>query len=189
MQRLLVTFLMAACLACAQGCAMNGQARLAWERDRGGLATAPCDGRPARALARVAPERCSLRLTIGVLQNEAPEAHSFKDGAIYVSTGLLAQLTDDELAAVVAHELGHLMIDGLLATEPAALAGHAATLAAEDEELHADLLARQVLDCRGIPPAALTIALAKVADVSKDQPFYVPLTRRVVVLKGMDRRE
>lgn len=190
MQRIVLMLFLAACLAGAQGCATSRVAgRAAWEQDRGGLAGAPLEDRPTRALARVAPTTCSLTLSIHVLRNETPVAHCFKDGTIYVSTGLLACLTDDELSAVIAHELGHLMIDGLLAPEPSALSGRAATLAAMDEELHADLLARRVLGVRKIPPAVLATALAKVAAASKDQPFYGRLMRRVALLTSMDARE
>jgi Zn-dependent protease with chaperone function len=180
-----------ACALGAQGCGTSAAARASWERSRGGLASSPVEPRlsaerPRAALARVAPACCTLTLSVSVLQNDAPAAHSFKDGALYVSTGLLARLTDDELAAVLAHELGHLMIDGLLTEEPAALSGKPAALAGADVELHADLLARSVLRERGISPRALTSALQKVAAASSGETFYAGLTRRVAKLQGMD---
>jgi Zn-dependent protease with chaperone function len=185
--RLLATILCALGLLCAQGCASGSTARSSWERHHGGVASAAqTDLRlsPARthaALARVAPAASPLQLRVRILHNDAPAAHCFKDGALYVSTGLLQRLSDDELAAVLAHELGHLVIDGILTPSPAALSG-----ITPDVELHADLVARKLLSAREIPPSALTTALEKVALASRTEPFYLPLKRRIQALQEVE---
>lgn len=187
MLRLITIFLCALAILCAEGCASPTAARSSWENHRGGLAsTSSPDPRlsPTRtnaALARVAPVASPLHLSVSILHNDAATAHCFKDGALYVSTGLLQRLSDDELAAVLAHELGHLVIDGILTPNPAALFG-----ITQDVELHADLVARKMLSDRAIPPAALTTALEKVAQASRAESFYLPLKRRIQALRQLE---
>jgi hypothetical protein len=200
MHRMLMMVLWAMMALFAPGCAASRAPAMldhsAWERQRGGIAVLSDDPRvsPARAaeaLARIAPARCPLNLRIAVFQNDAPAAHCFKDGAFYVSTGLLERFSDEELAAVLAHEFGHLVIDGILAPEPSALSGALRgplALAAGDVELHADLVARTLLNTRDISPAALTRALGKVAAASPGAIFYAALVRRVAVLADLDRQ-
>jgi len=172
----------------AQGCADSvPSSRARWEMEQGGLVSSGQHGLLLRAqsvLARVESGCGTLPLHIAVLTNDAPVAHSFRDGSLYVSTGLMRQFTDEELAAALAHELGHLVIDGLVSPEPAALAGVA--LQTDDVELHADLLARNILHAHGLPPAALTTALEKVAAASRHESFYQPLVRRMKTLQTLD---
>ncbi len=89
-------------------------------------------------------------VTIQVLNSNAVGAFSWRNGRVYVTRGLMDRLSDHELAAVIAHELGHLLNDGQLQTV-ASLSG---CYADPDREVRADaaglaLLARA--DCRPRP--------------------------------------
>jgi hypothetical protein len=189
MHRMLVILFWATWALFAPGCASTAS-HSAWEIDRGGIACTSGDarlspGRAHAALARVAPGDTRLALHVSILNNAAPLAHSFRDGALYLSTGLLQRLTDEELSAVLAHELGHLIIDGFLTPEPAALSGSTPPTPS-DVELHADFVARSILDAHHLPAAALTTALAKVAAASRGEPFYRSLMQRVATLRSLD---
>jgi predicted Zn-dependent protease len=99
-------------------------------------------------------------LSFRVLRTDRPAAYSFPGGAIYVSAGLVDLLDDSELAAVVAHEIGHLLADRHV--QPlAALAGTGRS--GEDVEQRADGIASQLLLRAGHPPSAMASALTKVA--------------------------
>jgi predicted Zn-dependent protease len=58
---------------------------------------------------RLAPvsDRQDVVYRFGVIQEKAPNAFTLPGATIYVHTGLLSRATDDELAAVLAHEIGH----------------------------------------------------------------------------------
>lgn len=76
----------------------------------------------------------------------------------------MAALSQDELCACVAHELGHLIGDGWL-NPPAALTGAGSGgRDGIDAERRADAIGVQVLAERGLPPESLARALRKVAE-------------------------
>jgi Zn-dependent protease with chaperone function len=99
---------------------------------------------------------------VRVLDVDRPAAYSWPDGTVVVSRGLVNVLPADELAACVAHELGHLISDGWL-NPPAALTG-AATTHGADAERRADAIAVQVLQDHGLATSSLPQALRKVID-------------------------
>lgn len=91
-------------------------------------------------------------------------AWAWPDGRIEVSQALLDRLDDDELAAALAHELGHLVDGGHLAGAPRALAGKAADL-----ERRADSIGCQLLNRRGVSGEAMIRMLAKLAAATRDR--------------------
>jgi len=50
-------------------------------------------------------------IQLHVLQNEGVVAYSWPSGDVFLSAGLVNIATDDEIAAAIAHELGHLLND------------------------------------------------------------------------------
>ncbi len=52
-------------------------------------------------------DRKDLPYQFGVIHDKTTNAFTLPGGTIYVHTGILDQATDDELAAVIAHEVGH----------------------------------------------------------------------------------
>jgi hypothetical protein len=113
----------------------------------------------------------------------APAAYSWPDGRIVVSSGLVDVLDDKELAAAIAHEIGHLLNDGHLGTGVAALSGSGAS--GSDEEERADETGARLLAACRFPPEAMARMLGRV----KDSP-HAPadcragLARRIERLRG-----
>jgi predicted Zn-dependent protease len=52
-------------------------------------------------------DRQDLSYQFGLIQDKNPNAFTLPGGTIYVHTGILERATDDELAGVIAHEIGH----------------------------------------------------------------------------------
>ena len=64
--------------------------------------------RARRVLGRLVPPYVSAsRLRVRVIQTKAWNASAMDNGAIWVNKGLLDDVSDDELAAVLGHELAH----------------------------------------------------------------------------------
>jgi hypothetical protein len=155
----------------------------AWEATNGGvLCGAPECEKADLALHRVS-EGMDANLSIRVLTTDSMEAFSFRDGTVYVARGLVDRLNDDELAATVAHELGHLLHDGVIAS-PAALRGSLGGNG--DIERTADLLGRGLLVEHHIAVDAMPSALEKVADASRNTPYYQPLEERIAYLRALN---
>ena len=89
-------------------------------------------------------------------------AWAWPDGRIEVAKALVDRLDDQELAAALAHELGHL-IDGGQLPGPEALDGGAGDL-----ERRADRVGCAMLVRHGVPAAAMPRMLAKVAAATHD---------------------
>jgi Zn-dependent protease with chaperone function len=105
-------------------------------------------------------------------------AYSYPDGSIFITRGLVDRSTDDEIAAAVAHELGHLLGDGHLRG--------LATLRGTDgdAEARADAVGCEALVAQGIPPDAMARMLMMVARASPSQACCRDLCRRVGILQA-----
>src|SRR5712671_4733615 len=97
----------------------------AWVRQQGGLISG------AKALTyqqRVQTSVARLRggslsgARVQVLDCDAAAAYAWPDRSIFATRGLVDLLADDELAAALAHEMGHLISDGWM-QPPVALRG------------------------------------------------------------------
>jgi peptidase M48-like protein len=102
--------------------------------------------RAQAALARLADAGAGV--TVRVLGESDPAAFAWRDGTVFVTRGLVALLSDDELAAALAHELGHLTGRGDGLPGPAA-------------ELLADRIGGEVLRVSGLPPGLMLHMLRK----------------------------
>jgi len=96
-------------------------------------------------------------IEVALSRRPEPGAWAWPKGPIQVSGALVDLVDDDELAAAIAHELGHLQTDGTWQGPLAALEG----AAGPDVEARADELGCRLLACRGIPPAASVSLLEK----------------------------
>lgn len=127
-----------------------------------GCAVAPDrdEARAGVALLRLRPA-FAAPVSLRVAASDRLAAYSWDDGRIVVTRGLVDSLTDDELAAAIAHEMGHLCLAraGQPARPPFALRGNRG-----DDEHRADLEALRLLQSSGIPLAALARALGRVRD-------------------------
>jgi hypothetical protein len=116
-------------------------------------------GRVARVGAALLPDGA---VRWGVTGRRGVGAWAWPDGRIEVSGALVDRLDDEELAAALAHELGHLLDDGHLPGR------HALDGGAGDAERRADRLGCGLLRRHAIPGAAMPRMLAKVAAATRD---------------------
>lgn len=101
---------------------------------------------------------------IHVLEASRPAAYSCADGNIYVSLGIVDFATDNELCAVIAHELGHLAGNTRASAGlPYALSG----ASGGGQEERADAFAIGFLRKSGVPVTALAQVLGKVRDAAQ----------------------
>ena len=125
---------------------------------------------------------CSVRYH--VLNNPAVTAYSWPGGEIFLSAGLIDSASDDEIAAAIAHELGHLVND---ARRPGAvgLRGADAPLALEQ---HADATGEALLVASGRPPGALITLLQKVCAANPSAACRHDLGARIQLLQNTTTR-
>jgi hypothetical protein len=155
--RILLPFWLFVAAGCSSAIPVASPGWTRWADRMGGVTPSGCDSlRASAALARLNPP--TLKPSVFVLCNESLGAWTFADGNIFVSEGLIRILSDDELAAVLAHEIGHLRSANRL-TSGAAFDGITASI---EIEAWADDQGRLLLKLRHIPEASLPAALLKV---------------------------
>ncbi len=129
----------------------------------------------ARATAAVRPlmKHCTgVSVCVQVLETERVGAFGWPNGHVFVTRGLVDRLDDPELAAAVAHELGHLLDVGKLK-----VIGKNSDRSDEanrpesdrhdpDREERADAAGLRLLRADGIPPHAMLSMLKKVKECS-----------------------
>ena len=158
-----------------------------WADDHGGtLKGASANGRAERGLARLTESGAiQRRLTVAVLDTDDVGAYCWRSGAIYLTRGLIERLEDDELCAAIAHEAGHLLVDGHM-PRAAALDGCRRACGAgeaEDSEIAADLMGRELLRMSAVPEQALTRLLGKLAtNPANSSTCRDHLARRIAAL-------
>ena len=129
-------------------------------------------------------------LNIRIIQSPEPDAFMLPNGSMVISTGLLCTLdSEDELAAVIACELGHFVLDHHAVSLVADIGAIASLLSipATDrlgmkyktsQEISSDRLARQLLAFKGYNPDGIASALGKIIGYynlhqrNKDIPRY-----------------
>jgi predicted Zn-dependent protease len=144
-------------------------------------------------------DRRELVYTFAVVEEEEVNAFSLPGGYVFLASGLVKQAaSDDELAAVIAHEVAHIAArhavkryeSGLglqLATLAAVAAGQgnaarglsvaaqAAQLAyARQDELEADRLGVKYLKAAGFDPKAMLTFLETLQQLDQDRSHYLP---------------
>jgi Zn-dependent protease with chaperone function len=170
----LLLFLAIFAIGCAAAPVMDS-----WTQQQGGVIA---DARQARAqavAANLASYCRGIPITVHVLASDAPCAYAWPSGHIFVTRGLMDMLTDDELSAAIAHEMGHLLSDGQLHTI-VALAGCSMD---GDRESRADAQGIALLQARGLPPSAMIHMLEKVEASPQVPPqFKAALQMRIALL-------
>jgi hypothetical protein len=162
-----LTSLLFVLAGCGGGVAVAPQPSwAAWAGRAGGVASGPEQVRSEAALSRLAAEK-PWPVSVHLLANDALGAWTFPDGNIFVTRGLVTALSDDELAAVLAHETGHLRAAGRL-PRGVAFDGAAGPTGCEER---ADDEGCALLKCRGIAKASLASALLKVRNATSTSPL------------------
>ena len=147
-------------LLLATGCAAE-RSRSAWIMAHGGLA-AEKDQAQLRGIVSPMVSKYSTSnrpLSVQVLDAAAVGAFSWDNGQIFITRGLIDILDEDELLAVVAHELGHIVQRH--AQVVSALQGCKQDV---DAEARADLIGVEILRRQGVSPAAMPHMLQKIME-------------------------
>ena len=117
----------------------------------------------------------------GWLGTSAPTAHCWPSGEVFVSRGLMDLLNDEQLAAAVAHEVGHLQRDGRL-QGVASLRGRKPVVTEAEDEADA-LGVNKLLRTAGLPPESMAEMLKKVRDAADlSPPYHEDMSRRIARL-------
>jgi len=173
-----IVFLIGA--AALYGCAAGNPAGWqSWAARHGGLA--PQDVYIDRVQAICAELRDGWEgspLVAHVLDTDAVCAYAFDSGDVFVTRGMITRCTDEELAAALAHEMGHLASHGNRRTA-ASVRGQSVT---GDEEVQADAIGCQILLKHGSSPAAMRAMLQVVGDANPVSRNDVQ--RRISLLAG-----
>ncbi|HEY2584349.1 MAG TPA: M48 family metalloprotease [Tepidisphaeraceae bacterium] len=166
----------------AGGCSSVTPDQSSWVAARGGLVSGDRQSRAERALARLRPALAGrVEVRVDVLNMSTLAAYSWPDGRLFVSRGLVESLTEPELAAALAHELGHLCNDGHLQTVFSLRGGWTNP----DAEVRADATGAQILRANGIDAAAMQTMLAKVRVGLPDTPAgRKQIDRRLALLRA-----
>jgi predicted Zn-dependent protease len=97
-------------------------------------------------------------IRMSVLDSHTVGAYGWPNGNLFVTRGLVDLLSDCELAAAIAHEMGHLLNDGHLHTV-VSLRG---CCVSPDAEARADAIGVRLLQESGIDPGTMVSMLSKV---------------------------
>lgn len=151
-----------------------------WVSPRGVLLAGLPKARAENVLRSVHPCLETTPLRIHVLDSSDVGAFAWPEGDIVITTALLELLSDDELAAAIAHEVGHLLSDGHLRAA-AALVGEPSQ---HDSEAAADELGTRLLTDGGRPAEAMIRMLEKVQRANAPAGATLRgLARRTALLK------
>jgi Zn-dependent protease with chaperone function len=112
---------------------------------------------------------------VGLAGRPGLGAWAWPDGRIRVTPALVDALDGDALAAVLAHERGHLQA-GDAGTDAAAIGGDARDL---DAELAADAAGCALLAAHGVPPQAMVRVLETLARDGVDVALRLAAAARV----------
>lgn len=141
-------------------------------------------------------DRKELRYHFKVLDEKEPNAFSLPGGYVYINTGLIKETqNDDEIAAVLAHEVGHIAAQHAVKRMQGALSydllmalavfgsrdpkfargaqfalGQVFVSYSRDDELLSDKLAVKYLKNAGFDPAAMLTLLEKLQDIERKRP-------------------
>jgi Zn-dependent protease with chaperone function len=140
----------------AFGCA-GAQRESEWVHTRGELVYGTCLERAER-LSALFDHSIEKNTQIHVLDSNTVGAFGWPNGDLFLTRGLMELLNDDEVAAAIAHELGHLFSDGWLRTM-VSLRGCCTN---PDREQRADAIGARLLEQRGIGRVAMISMLTKV---------------------------
>lgn len=171
------------CAWCA-GCSGAPQAlhpSSAWINQHGGTAVAS-EQRADRICRQLAAETFTQPIPIHVLAEDRLCGYAWPGGSIFITRGLMTAATDEEVAAAIAHEMGHLLARRSYPTV-FALAGGSDS---HDIEAQADAIGCFLLRVKGGCPSAMGRLLQKVKDSSlTPAPVRLSLAHRIELLRAI----
>jgi Zn-dependent protease with chaperone function len=141
MLRGLVCLLAAGLLSACASLPVPAPAWQRWSERQGGLETGRSVRAAEAALALLGACGCP-EIRVRVLANDRAEAFAWRDGAVFVTRGLVTSLAAEELAAALAHEIAHVTAD-------------------VEAERDADRIGAELLRASGLPAERMAEMLAR----------------------------
>lgn len=130
-------------------------------------------------------------LTVTILDSDRITAYSWPNGEIFVTAGLLDACTDQQVAAAIAHEVGHLLNDGHLKTRQGVqgLGGNAPHAhdhnnSNNDIEIEADAMGCRLLSAAQLDPQAMASLLQTVREQSPVAKVKAAMSRRIAAISA-----
>lgn len=165
-----------AAMLCAAGCVAErpGPVLISPQTD-------PQLSRTQQVYEHVLAPQIGGELRIAVLDTPGLAAYSKPSGRLYLTRDLINALSDDELAAVLAHEAAHLLLDGHRHARPAALVAPDASVGVESR---ADAVGCALLRRAGVCPTAMRSMLLKLRAAPEHAHLRDHLDTRLVDLKS-----
>ena len=179
MPRVIVMLIFVACQTA--GCGTGASGREGWVSEHGGL------DRGDRAIlvrATALIGEGTQGVVVRVLASDVPCAYGWADGSVYVTRGLVELLDERELAAAIAHEVGHLLDGRHLSGGVVSLKG---CQSSRDEEVRADAIGVRVLEQAGMADGrgVMVSMLGKVLGAGTlSSAGRHAIVKRIAVLKG-----
>ena len=166
--------------AALTGCAAETQSDCV--RENGGTLQGARQRRVEAVSERLLLGGRNCTVHVRVLNSGALCAFAWPDGTIYITRALADMSDDHELAAAIAHEMGHVLRDGHMEA-PVALRG--CLDGVTDIEAQADHIGVELLRSAGLPVAAMPSMLQKVAasDLTSNDCRRA-LDRRIKLIKA-----
>ena len=135
----------------------------AWVSRLGGPAATSDLSHVEAAAARLARGSSRAFGRVLIAAHDQPGAWSWSNGSLVLTQKLLGSLSDDELAAVLAHELGHLELDARPHRHALASGAGGSSLEEAADDAGCVILARS-----GIDPTLMPFMLRRVAALEGD---------------------
>lgn len=156
-----------------------------WVKAQGGLVSDSYQRR-AEAASALLGRQVEGRSQVYALNSDSVGAYSWPDGSIFVTRGLMDLLNDQELAAAIAHEMGHLLNDGHLH----AVASLRGCCVSPDAEVRADATGMELLRIRRISANAMVTMLQKVrASLPASSSCQQAIATRIEALSRQARQD
>jgi len=174
---ILLLFLATLIAGCASSTHVSMSPSEKWIQRQGG----ECVGDDACRVNRLADRLAAMidrPIRVTVVGRDELLAFGWPGGRVFVTRGLVRACSDDELTAVIGHEMGHLLQDGHLHTT-VSLTGQPNP----DREAGADAISVRLLTTAGLPSSSMRTALMKVAaDQPERSPVREALRSRIALL-------
>ena len=168
------------------GCSIIGQtpdvsSHHKWALQHGGILVDQRQQRLNQTCQLLASVCLDIVIDPHVLNSNDLAAYSWPNGELYVTRGMIDAANPDELAAVVAHEIGHL-IDHRHSNATTMLLGQKHHL---NPEIQADSMGCRILAACNISTTAMLHMLQKVKQSTQPRdPVYALLNQRIQRLQS-----
>lgn len=176
MARVILLVILGTLVGCAASSPVSMSPRHGGIARLGGDSAVDATSRVDRLAARMAA-LTDRPIRVNVVGRDELLAFSWPGGQIYLTRGLVRVCSDEEISAVIGHEMGHMLQDGHLHST-LSLTGQPHP----DREATADAISVRLLNAAGIPASSMRTALCKVSAAQSSRDVRTALAARIALL-------